>query len=130
MLYTEDAVAKILLIEDDPNALEMLNFRFRKAGHQVDQAMDGDQGLLRALHQPDLIFLDVRIPKIDGWELCKILKREPRTAKIPVVMLTGCSQAVQEQYGKACGADAYLTKPWDPQELMDLTRRLLNRDDA
>ena len=123
-------MAKILLIEDDPNALEMLSFRFKKAGHQVDQAVDGDQGLLRALHQPDLIFLDVRIPKIDGWELCKILKHEPRTAKIPVVMLTGCSQPGQEDYGKACGADAYLTKPWDPRELMDLTRRLLGQDGA
>ena len=118
-------MARILLIEDDPNALEMLRFRFKKAGHHVIEATDGDEGLLKALHKPDLIFLDVRIPKIDGWELCKILKNEPRTKEIPVVMLTGCSQPIQEAYGKACGADAYLTKPWDPKELMDVARRLL-----
>jgi DNA-binding response OmpR family regulator len=116
---------RILLIEDDPNALEMLRFRFKKAGYDVSEAIDGDEGLLKALRKPDLIFLDIRIPKIDGWELCKMLKSEPRTKLIPVVMLTGCAQPVQEEYGKACGADAYLTKPWDPKELMSVTRRLL-----
>jgi len=123
-------MAKILLIEDDPHALEMLRFRFKKAGYQVVEALDGDEGLLKAMHQPDLIFMDVRIPKIDGWELCKILRNEPRTRQIPIVMLTGCSQPVQEAYGKACGADAYLTKPWDSKELMAVTRRLLARAEA
>jgi DNA-binding response OmpR family regulator len=118
-------MAKILLVEDDPHALEMLQFRFKKAGYEVIEALDGDEGLLKALRQPDLIFLDIRIPKIDGWELCRILKNEPRTQHIPIVMLTGCSQPVQQDYGKICGADAYLTKPWDSKELMALTRRLL-----
>jgi len=119
-------MARILLIEDDPNAVEMLRFRFKKAGYEVIEADNGDDGLMKALHQPDLIFLDVRLPKIDGWELCKILKKEPRTKDIPIVMLTGCSQPIQEEYGKACGADAYLTKPWDSGELMTLTRSLLH----
>lgn len=120
-------MAKILLIEDDPNALEMLRFRFEKAGYEISIAEDGDTGLMKALRQPDLIFLDVRIPKMDGWQLCKTLKSEPRTRHIPVVMLTGCSQPIQEEYGIACGADAYLTKPWDPKEVMDVTRKLLSR---
>ncbi len=119
-------MARILLIEDDPNALEMLRFRFQKAGYDVAEAADGDEGLLKALHRPDLIILDVRIPKIDGWEHCRILKKEPRTRHIPIVMLTGCSQPVQEEYGKICGADAYLTKPWDGKALMDLAHRLLS----
>jgi CheY-like chemotaxis protein len=118
-------MARILLIDDDPLALEMLHFRFKKAGHKVTEARDGDEGLLKALRQPDLIFLDVRIPKINGWELCKMLKAEPRTRHIPIVMLTGCSQAVQEEYGKVCGADAYLTKPWNPKELMEIAQQLL-----
>lgn len=118
-------MAKLLLIEDDPNALEMLRFRFEKAGYEISVAEDGDEGFLKALRKPDLILLDVRIPKMDGWQLCKALKSEPRTQNIPVIMLTGCSQPIQEQYGKACGADAYVTKPWDPKELMALTRRLL-----
>jgi DNA-binding response OmpR family regulator len=118
-------MAKILLIEDDPNAREMLRFRFEKAGHEVSEALDGDDGFLKALHKPNLIFLDVRIPKIDGWQLCQMLKSEPRTQQIPIVMLTGCSQPFQEQYGKQCGADGYMTKPWNPKELMELTRKLL-----
>jgi DNA-binding response OmpR family regulator len=119
-------MSKILLIEDDPRAREMLHFRLQKAGYEVVEALDGDEGLLKALRKPDLIFLDIRLPKIDGWELCKILKSEPRTQKIPVVMLTGCGQPIQAEYGKLCGADAYLTKPWDPKELMETTRRLLS----
>jgi DNA-binding response OmpR family regulator len=121
-------MTRILLIEDDPNALEMLNFRFKKAGYEVVEARDGDQGLLMAMRRPDLIFLDVRIPKIDGWELCRLIKNEPRTKDIPIIMLTGCSQPIQEAYGKACGADAYFTKPWDSKELMATVRRFLARD--
>jgi len=116
---------QILLIEDDPHALEMLRFRFEKAGHEVAEALDGDDGLMKALRKPDLIVLDVRLPKIDGWELCRMLKDEPRTREIPILMLTGCSQPIQEAYGKVCGADAYLTKPWDPKELLKVTRQLL-----
>ncbi len=120
-------MAKILLIEDDPHALEMLRFRFTKAGYEVVEAHDGDDGFLQALRKPDLILLDIRIPKIDGWELCRTLKAERRTKAIPIIILTGCSQPLQEEYGKACGADAYLTKPWDPKELMQLARRYLSR---
>jgi len=122
-------VVRILLIEDDPNAVEMLRFRFEKAGYAVVEAHDGDEGLIKALHKPDLIVLDVRLPKVDGWELCRMLKNEPRTRDIPVMMLTGCSQPIQESYGKACGADAYLTKPWDARELMRVAKRLLTRVD-
>ena len=120
-------MAKILLIEDDPNALEMLRFRLKKAGYDVVEAQDGDEGLMKALRRPDLIFLDVRIPKIDGWELCRLLKKEPRTRDIPIVMLTVCAQPVQAEYGKNCGADAYLTKPWDPKELMAVARQFTSR---
>jgi DNA-binding response OmpR family regulator len=119
-------VPKILVIEDDPNALEMLRFRYEKAGYEVVEAKDGDDGLLKAMRRPDLIVLDVRIPKIDGWELCRMIKQEPRTKHIPIVMLTGCSQPIQEAYGKVCGADAYLTKPWEPGALMKITKKLLS----
>lgn len=118
-------MAKILLVEDDPHAREMLKFRFEKAGYEVVEALDGDEGLMKALRQPDLVVLDIRLPKIDGWELCRMLKTEPRTRHIPILMLTGCSQPVQEEYGKHCGADGYITKPWDPRELMSITERLI-----
>jgi len=120
-------LAKILLIEDDPNAREMLRFRLEKAGYTLSEAVDGDEGLLKSLRRPDLILLDIRIPKIDGWQLCKMIKSDPRTRDLPVVMLTGCSQPIQEEYGRQCGADAYLTKPWDPNELLKLAQRLIKR---
>ncbi len=118
-------MARILVVEDDPQAREMLCFRLGKSGYEVVAAVDGDDGLMRALRQPDLIVMDIRLPKIDGWQLCKTLKTEPRTLHIPILMLTGCSQPCQEDYGRQCGADAYLTKPWDAKELIVVIRRLL-----
>lgn len=120
-------MATVLLVEDDPNALEMLRFRFSKEGYIVTEAIDGESGLMKALHKPDLIVLDVRIPKMNGWELCKLLKTEARTKHIPIIMLTGCSQPMQEEYGKQCGADAYLTKPWDASQLLNTSRDLLKK---
>jgi len=118
-------MARILLIDDDPNAREMLRFRLQKDKHDVIEAEDGDKGWDLALRRPDLIILDIRIPKIDGLELCRQLKKDERTWRIPILMLTGCAQPVQESYGYSCGADAYITKPWDPEELMKLIRKLL-----
>jgi DNA-binding response OmpR family regulator len=120
-------VPKILLIEDDPNACEMLRFRLEKAKYDVVEAHDGDDGLEKALRRPDLIILDIRLPKIDGWELCRMIKTDSRIQHIPVIMLTGCSQPIQEEYGRQCGANAYLTKPWEPKQLLALTERLLRK---
>ncbi len=120
----------VLLIEDDPHALEMLRFRYSKEGYQVSEAQDGETGLMKALRKPDLIVLDIRLPKMNGWELCKMLKAEPRTEHIPIIMLTGCSQPVQEQYGKVCGADAYVIKPWEAARLLEISRDLLKKSAA
>jgi DNA-binding response OmpR family regulator len=120
-------MARILVIEDDPHAREMLNFRLQKAGYEIVEATDGDMGLVKAMRQPHLIIMDIRLPKIDGWELCRLLRAEPRTKHIPIIMLTGCSQPTQEEYGKICGADAYLTKPWDSKQLLALTQQFLNK---
>ncbi len=118
-------MARILLIEDDPNARGMLRFRLEKEQHEIWEAADGEEGWDKALRRPDLIIMDVRIPKIDGWQLCKLLRDDDRTTRIPILMLTGCSQSVQADYGRRCGADAYLTKPWDPNQFMEITRNLL-----
>ena len=118
-------MARILIVEDDPPTREMLAFRLKDSGYDVVEAKDGDDGLLKAMRRPDLILLDIRLPKIDGWELCRMLKAEPRSAHIPVIMLTGCSQTIQEEYGRRCGADGYLTKPWDAKKLLPLVQELL-----
>ena len=121
---------KIIIIDDEPLARSIIKeyLQYHPDLELISECNDGFEGL-KAIQQmqPDLIFLDIRLPKIDGWELCKMLKSEPRTQQIPIVMLTGCGQPVQAEYGKYCGADAYLTKPWDSKQLMDVTRRLLAR---
>jgi DNA-binding response OmpR family regulator len=124
-------MATILIIDDDPATLGLLRTRLEKAGHAVRDAKDGKEGLDKAEREPpDLIFLDVRMPKVDGWEVCRTLKSNSLTAHCPVVMLTGCSQDVQELYGLQCGADEYITKPWDARQLMEITQRLLQQSTA
>lgn len=119
------SAARILLIEDDPYARELLRERLEKSGYDITEAQDGDEGFMKALRKPDLIILDVRIPKIDGWELCRQLRTDERTAKLPILMLTGCSQPLQAEIGIRSGADAYLTKPWDNKALLSTVARLL-----
>lgn len=121
-------MAQILVIDDDAQGREMLKFRLQKAGHEVSEATDGEEGLRKARDSsPELIFLDVRLPRLDGWELCRRLKTDPQTQSIPLVMLTGCSQPVQELYGRQCGADEYITKPWEPATVLKAVGQLLFR---
>src|SRR5688572_28836377 len=121
-------MATILIIDDDPTTLGLLRTRLQNAGHQVKEAKDGEEGLQMAEKgRPDLVFLDVRMPKVDGWQVCKQLKSNPITSQCPVIILTGCSQDVQELYGLQCGADEYITKPWDARQLLDITAKLLKQ---
>lgn len=124
-------MATVLIIDDDPTTLGLLQTRLEKTGYQVKTAQDGQEGLVLAeKHRPDLIFLDVRMPKVDGWQVCRALKSNPLTLQAPIIMLTGCSQDLQELYGLQCGADEYITKPWDAQNLLKITARLLARSAA
>jgi twitching motility two-component system response regulator PilH len=124
-------MATILIIDDDPNTLGLMRTRLEKSGYTVKEAKDGAAGIKIAENQlPQLIFLDVRMPKLDGWQVCRTLKSNPMTRQCPVVMLTGCSQDAQELYGRQCGADEYLTKPWDNRELLKLIERMLDQSAA
>jgi len=121
-------MATILIIDDDPTTLGLLRTRLEKSGYMVKEAKDGQEGVRTAERErPDLIFLDVRMPKVDGWQACRTLKSNPATSQCPVVILTGCSQDAQELYGLQCGADEYITKPWDSKHLMQVTSQLLSR---
>jgi four helix bundle protein len=121
-------MATILVIDDDPTSLGLLRTRLERAGYRVKEATDGKKGLEMAeKDRPDLIFLDVRMPTMDGWQVCRSIKSNPATRQCVVIMLTGCSQDVQELYGLECGADAYITKPWDARELLKTTGELLNQ---
>jgi len=121
-------MAKILVIDDEPDAVELVEFNFRSAGYEVVTAADGSEALKKAkAHAPDLIVLDVMLPEVDGLEVCKILRRDGATAAIPVIMLTARAAEIDRVLGLELGADDYITKPFSPRELVLRVKNLLKR---
>ncbi|HVU24855.1 MAG TPA: response regulator transcription factor [Opitutus sp.] len=122
---------KILVVDDEPDALEVLGFKLREAGFAPVFATDGAKALaaVRA-ERPDLVVLDLMLPEIDGLEVCKILRRDSATVSIPVLMLTAKAAEMDRVLGLELGADDYLTKPYSPRELVLRIRKLLKRAQA
>ena len=119
---------KILLVEDEPEFRLALRIRLEANGYDIIEAEDGATGLNTARHQnPDLIILDVMLPKMDGFKVARLLKFDLKYKNIPLMMLTVMSQASDRKMGQAVGADAYLTKPYQPQELLDTISTLISR---
>jgi two-component system phosphate regulon response regulator PhoB len=119
---------KILVVEDEPDAAELVQFNLRKAGFQVVIARDGEEAVRRArLEQPDLIVLDVMLPELDGLEVCKLLRRDSATAGVPIIMLTARAAELDRVLGLELGADDYVTKPFSPRELVLRVKGLLRR---
>ena len=117
-------MATILLIDDDPENRDILKTRLEQAGYQVMEAQNGEEGLALSVScKPDLIFLDVMMPKMDGWQVCRSLKANPATSQVPIVMLTACSKQVEELRGYESGANEYLMKPWDHNRLLEVVRK-------
>ncbi|HVW19668.1 MAG TPA: response regulator transcription factor [Opitutaceae bacterium] len=120
--------AKILLVDDEPDALEVLGFKLREAGFTPLFAKDGAKALAAArADRPDLVVLDLMLPEVDGLEVCKILRRDPLTAAIPILMLTARAAEMDRVIGLELGADDYVTKPFSPRELVLRIRKLLQR---
>ena len=117
---------KILVVDDEPDALELIEFNLKGAGYDVVTAPDGEEALKTArLTLPELIILDVMLPEVDGMEVCKILRRDQRTALIPIIMLTAKAAEIDRVLGLELGADDYVTKPFSPRELVLRVKRLL-----
>ncbi len=117
---------RILVVDDEPDAVELVAFNLKGAGYDVSAAVDGEEALKKARDLlPDLIVLDLMIPAVDGLEVCKILRRDARTATIPIVMLTAKAAEVDRVLGLELGADDYVTKPFSPRELVLRVKRLL-----
>ena len=120
--------AKILLVDDEPDALEVLGYKLREAGFTPLFAKDGTRALAAARNErPDLIVLDLMLPEVDGLEVCKILRRDPATASLPILMLTARAAEMDRVIGLELGADDYVTKPFSPRELILRIRKLLQR---
>jgi two-component system phosphate regulon response regulator PhoB len=122
---------KILVVDDEPDAVELIKFNLKAAGYEVATAADGDEALKKARAVlPDLIVLDLMLPEVDGLEVCKILRRDPKVSAIPIIMLTAKAAEIDRVLGLELGADDYVTKPFSPRELVLRIKRLLRADAA
>ena len=122
---------KILVVDDEPDALEVLGFKLKEAGYAPVFAKDGGRALAAARDErPALIVLDLMLPEIDGLEVCKLLRRDPATAMIPIIMLTARAAEMDRVLGLELGADDYVTKPFSPRELVLRIKKLLARAKA
>lgn len=118
----------ILVVDDEPEAVELVEFNLKQAGFGVTTAADGEEALKKAKSAlPALIVLDLMLPEIDGLEVCKLLRRDPATAGIPIIMLTAKATEIDRVLGLELGADDYITKPFSPRELVLRIRKILQR---
>ncbi len=119
---------KLLVVEDEKNIVDILAFNLRREGYEVIAAMDGATGLTLALAEdPDLILLDLMLPKLDGFELCRRLREQGRTT--PVIMLTAREEESDKVLGLELGADDYITKPFSMRELLARVKANIRRTD-
>jgi two-component system alkaline phosphatase synthesis response regulator PhoP len=119
--------AIILSVDDEPDVTDLVRFHLTKAGYHVLTAASGREALeIIRLHRPDLILLDLMLPDIDGFGVCEILRRQPGTATIPIMILTAWATNDARHFGLDLGALDYLTKPFSPKELTARVQQLLN----
>jgi two-component system alkaline phosphatase synthesis response regulator PhoP len=119
---------RVLVVDDEPDLLELLHYNLTKAGYDVACVLSGEEALAHVhASPPDLIVLDVLLPGLDGLEVCKALRRNATTAGIPIVMLTARSEDADVVTGLELGADDYLTKPFSPRVLLARIKAVLRR---
>jgi DNA-binding response OmpR family regulator len=118
--------SKILVVDDNVDNVELLTKRLKASGYRTCEAYDGEQALEKIEEEePDLVILDLMLPKLDGFEVCRRLKSDERKRFIPVIMLTAKREVPDKIRGLDTGADDYVTKPFNPRELMARVKRLL-----
>jgi twitching motility two-component system response regulator PilH len=119
---------KILIVEDEADILELLAEEFKAIGdYVIYQAGDGEEAIsMTRTFSPDAVVLDIQLPKLNGYEVCRRLKTDPLTSRVKLLMITGMAQNSDRQKALALGADAYFTKPFDLTELVNKVEELLN----
>ncbi len=121
-------MSRILVAEDEKDIRELIAFTLRFAGFDVLLATNGAEAVeVAEAERPDLILLDVRMPRMSGYEACRRLKENPQTASLPVVFLSAKGQDSEIQQGLESGAEEYILKPFAPDELIQQVRDILNR---
>ena len=116
----------ILVVDDDPKDLKLIRDLLQVSGYKTIEATGGEQGIeLAKAKKPDLILMDILMPKVDGYTACRAIKMDKATKAIPVVMLTSLDYELNKELGRDMGANGYMTKPVGRQELLDVISRFL-----
>ena len=123
--------SKVLIVEDDPDIVDILSYNLKQADLKVTSVPDGSSALAEVKRRlPDLILLDLMIPKVDGLEVCRLLKGEPETKNVPIIMITAKGEEVDRIVGLELGVDDYIIKPFSPREVVLRVRSVLKRSVA
>jgi phosphate regulon transcriptional regulator PhoB len=119
---------KILVVDDEPDIVELSSYNLQKEGYDVVSVPDGEEALRRIKQEKfDLILLDLMLPGLQGVELCRIVRNDPATSSLPIIMLTAKTEELDKVLGLEMGADDYVTKPFSPRELLARVRAVLRR---
>jgi two-component system alkaline phosphatase synthesis response regulator PhoP len=122
------ARGKVLVVDDEEYIQHILNFSFGAEGYDVVTASDGEEGLSKARNEkPDVIVMDIMMPKMDGYEACKKIKADPSTKNIPVILLTAKGRDADRKLGSEAGADDYVVKPFSPGRLIERVEGIIKR---
>ena len=117
---------KILIIDDEENIVQLLILNLMAESFNIDTAYDGEEGLNKVdSFQPDLIILDIRLPKMTGWELCQKIKEDPKYKKMSVIILTASAQRTDRDKAFSLGADEFLSKPFEVKYVIDKIKEIL-----
>ncbi|MFC1571396.1 response regulator [Candidatus Margulisiibacteriota bacterium] len=117
---------RVLVVDDEPDILKVVTFRLKKEGYEVITAVDGQEGLdFAKSKKPDLILLDLRLPKMNGDEVCKLIKADEQIKHIPVIFITASQQSDVGEMAKEFCAQDYIVKPFTPEELFAKVRQYL-----
>lgn len=119
-------MARVLIVDDEPSILELLELALSGEGYEVLRAANGHEALEKA-YLADLVLLDGMLPGITGWEVCRLLKSRPETRFLPVIMVSAMAQQLDVERGRSAGADGYITKPFDLLEVLEKVSQALKR---
>ena len=123
-----ERLGRVLVVEDEPDVAELIRFNLHKEGYEVTVLGNGGDAIRHAREgQPDLVLLDIMVPQLNGWEVCRRLKQDPDTRRIPVIMVTGRVDEGDKVLGFELGADDYVTKPFSPRELVARVQAVTRR---
>ena len=121
-------LGRVLLVEDEQDVAELIRYNLTKEGYDVILSGNGNEALrLAREHRPDVMLLDIMVPQLNGWEVCRRIKKDPELAAIPVIMVSGRVEEGDKVLGFEVGADDYVTKPFSPRELIARIRAVLRR---